>query len=126
MLREPQKDWTLDDMVVAAVTSRGTRVRVFRKASGLPPMAWLSAVTGYGEAEAIGNLDFGRRDRGGRRLQIGSGVEQSLPAAFRRQARRHPPALNRARGPEKKRCTNRQIRFGPRLSPMSDERQPGS
>lgn len=58
MLREPQKDWTLDDMVVAAVTSRGTRVRVFRKASGLPPMAWLSAVTGYGEAEAIGNLDL--------------------------------------------------------------------
>ena len=44
MLKEPQRDWTLDDIAATALTSRGTLVRAFRKASGLAPMAYLSAL----------------------------------------------------------------------------------
>ena len=44
MLKEPQRDWSLDDIASAAVTSRGTLVRAFRKASGMAPMAYLSAL----------------------------------------------------------------------------------
>jgi AraC family transcriptional regulator, activator of mtrCDE len=44
MLKEPSKDWTLDELAAAALTSRGTLVRAFRKASGLAPKAYLSAL----------------------------------------------------------------------------------
>lgn len=44
MLKEPAKDWTLDDIAAAALTSRGTLVRAFRKASGQAPAAYLCAL----------------------------------------------------------------------------------
>jgi AraC family transcriptional activator of mtrCDE len=44
MLKASSRDWTLDDMAAAAVTSRGTLIRAFRGASGLAPMAYLGAL----------------------------------------------------------------------------------
>ena len=44
MLKEPSKDWTLNDMAEAAITSRVTLVRAFRRVSGLAPMAYLAAL----------------------------------------------------------------------------------
>ncbi len=66
MLRAPQRDWTLDGMAAAALTSRGTLVRAFGKASGLAPMAWLSAL----------RLDMAKR----RLLETGDSVAEIAAA----------------------------------------------
>lgn len=42
VLKEPEKDWTLDEMAGVGVTSRATLVRAFRKACGVAPMTWLA------------------------------------------------------------------------------------
>jgi AraC family transcriptional regulator, activator of mtrCDE len=42
MLRDPAKDWTLDEMAVVGITSRATLVRAFRHACGLAPIAYLA------------------------------------------------------------------------------------
>jgi AraC family transcriptional activator of mtrCDE len=42
MLREPVKDWTLDEMAVVGITSRVTLVCAFRHACGLAPIAYLA------------------------------------------------------------------------------------
>lgn len=42
VLREPARNWTLDDMAAAGFTTRATLVRTFRKACGLAPMAYIN------------------------------------------------------------------------------------
>lgn len=42
MLRDPGRAWTLDELAQAAVSSRATLVRAFRKAAGVAPLAFLA------------------------------------------------------------------------------------
>jgi AraC family transcriptional regulator, activator of mtrCDE len=42
MVRDPVRDWTLDDLAQAGAASRATLVRAFRKASGVAPLAFLA------------------------------------------------------------------------------------
>jgi len=42
MLKEPARDWTLDDLADAAAASRATLVRAFRKAADIAPLAFLT------------------------------------------------------------------------------------
>lgn len=42
MLRDPAREWTLDDMATIGVTSRATLVRAFRKLAGAAPMEFLA------------------------------------------------------------------------------------
>jgi AraC family transcriptional regulator, activator of mtrCDE len=42
MLREPARDWTLDELAACAAASRATLVRAFRAAIGCPPLAFLT------------------------------------------------------------------------------------
>ena len=42
MLRDPARHWTLDELAEQAMTSRATLVRLFRAASGSPPLAFLA------------------------------------------------------------------------------------
>jgi AraC family transcriptional activator of mtrCDE len=92
MLKEPSKDWTLDALAAAAVASRGTLVRAFRKASGLAPVAYLSAL----------RLDLAKR----RLLEtsdsiaevaaaVGYKSEAALSKAFLRRFGMRPGAIRR-------------------------------
>ncbi|MEG3086918.1 AraC family transcriptional regulator [Sphingomonas sp. PB4P5] len=42
MLKDPARDWELDDLAKIAATSRATLVRAFRRFSGMPPKALLT------------------------------------------------------------------------------------
>jgi AraC family transcriptional activator of mtrCDE len=42
MLREPARDWTLDELAAQSAASRATLVRAFRTAAGSPPLAFLT------------------------------------------------------------------------------------
>ena len=42
MLADPARDWTLDELAALAATSRATFVRLFQKAGGAAPLAFLS------------------------------------------------------------------------------------
>jgi AraC family transcriptional activator of mtrCDE len=42
MVRDPVRDWTLDDLVQTAASSRATLVRAFRRAAGVTPLAFLA------------------------------------------------------------------------------------
>jgi AraC family transcriptional activator of mtrCDE len=90
MLKAPSKDWTLDDMAAAAVTSRGTLVRAFRRASGLAPMAYLGAL----------RLDLARRrlsetkdSMGEVAATVGYKTEGALSKAFLRRFGIRPGAV---------------------------------
>lgn len=41
MLREPERNWTLDDLAAVGVISRATLVRAFQKTCGMAPMVFL-------------------------------------------------------------------------------------
>jgi AraC family transcriptional activator of mtrCDE len=90
MLKAPSKDWTLDDIAAAAVTSRGTLVRAFRRASGLAPMAYLAAL----------RLDLARRrlsetkdSMGEVAAAVGYKSEGALSKAFLRRFGIRPGAV---------------------------------
>jgi AraC family transcriptional activator of mtrCDE len=90
MLKAPSKDWTLDEMAAAAVTSRGTLVRAFRRASGLAPMAYLAAL----------RLDLARRhlsetqdSMGEIAATVGYKSEAALSKAFLRRFGIRPGAV---------------------------------
>jgi AraC family transcriptional activator of mtrCDE len=42
MVRDPIRDWTLDDLAQTAASSRATLVRAFRTAANIAPMAFLT------------------------------------------------------------------------------------
>jgi AraC family transcriptional regulator, activator of mtrCDE len=90
MLKAPSKDWTLDDMAAAAVTSRVTLVRAFRSACGLAPMAYLGAL----------RLDLARRrlsetkdSMGEVAATVGYKSEGALSKAFLRRFGVRPGAV---------------------------------
>jgi AraC family transcriptional regulator, activator of mtrCDE len=90
MLKAPSKDWTLDDMAAAAVTSRVTLVRAFRSVSGLAPMAYLGAL----------RLDLARRrlsetkdSMGEVAATVGYKSEGALSKAFLRRFGVRPGAV---------------------------------
>jgi AraC family transcriptional activator of mtrCDE len=90
MLREPAKDWTLDDLAEAGVTSRATLARAFRKACGQSPMAFLAGL----------RLDLARQRLAGTDEPIGkvaAGVgyqtEGSLSRAFLKRFGVRPGAI---------------------------------
>ena len=90
LLREPARDWTLDDMAEVGATSRATLVRAFRKACGLAPISYLAGL----------RLDLARQRLAGTDEPIGevaAGVgyqsEGSLSRAFVRRFGVRPGAI---------------------------------
>lgn len=66
MMAAPDRDWSLDDLAERAGTSRATLVRIFRKAVGMAPLAFLADV----------RLNLARR-----KLQTGAGSLAMIAAA---------------------------------------------
>jgi AraC family transcriptional activator of mtrCDE len=90
LLREPAKEWTLDEMAEIGVTSRATLVRAFRRACGLSPVAYLASL----------RLDLARQRLAGTNepiCTIAAGVgyrsEGSLSKAFLRRFGMRPGAV---------------------------------
>jgi AraC family transcriptional activator of mtrCDE len=90
MLKEPAKDWTLDDMAAAGVTSRATLVRAFQRACGSAPMTYLSGL----------RLDLARQRLAGTNdpisevaTSVGYQSEAALSKAFLRRFGVRPGAV---------------------------------
>ena len=82
MLMAPARAWTLDALAAEARVSRATLVRIFRKAAGLAPLAFLSEL----------RLEFARHrlastniNLGKLAAEVGYDSESSFARAFRRR-----------------------------------------
>lgn len=93
ILRDLARDWTLDDMAAAAVTSRATLVRAFRKHAGTAPMTFLSDLRlAVARKQLAGTMDPIARIA----AQVGYGSEGSLSKAIMRKYGVRPGALRSA------------------------------
>jgi AraC family transcriptional regulator, activator of mtrCDE len=77
MLRDPARDWTLDELANEAHVSRATLVRAFRQAAGMAPLAFLAEL----------RLSLARRKlarTGAKLAQVASEVGYRSESAFSR------------------------------------------
>jgi AraC family transcriptional activator of mtrCDE len=95
MLRDPQRDWGLDELAEVGVTSRATLVRAFRKASELAPLAFLTELRlGLARQRLLaGDEPIARIAE-----QVGYQSEAALSRAFQRRFGVRPGALRGLKG----------------------------
>jgi len=93
MLRDPARDWSLDELADLAAASRATLVRAFRKAADIAPLAFLTEI----------RLSLARQKilSGGASLgqiadEVGYQSEAALSRAFQRQYGIRPGQLRRS------------------------------
>lgn len=90
MLREPARDWSLEDLAERAISSRATLVRAFRATSGLAPLAFLTEVRlGLARQQLLG----GRATIAQIAADVGYQSEAALSRAFHRHYGVRPGAL---------------------------------
>jgi AraC family transcriptional activator of mtrCDE len=94
MLREPARDWTLDELAACAAASRATLVRAFRAAIGCPPLAFLTEVRlGLARQQLLrGTASVAQIAE-----EIGYRSEAALSRAMYRRYKVRPGQLRRAR-----------------------------
>lgn len=95
MLRDPARDWDLDELAALAVTSRATLVRAFRRASGQAPYAFLTELRLHlardrilRSSDTLGLIAVG----------VGYQSEAALSRAFHRRFSVRPGALRASGG----------------------------
>ncbi|MGO4725465.1 MULTISPECIES: AraC family transcriptional regulator [unclassified Inquilinus] len=95
MLREPARDWTLNDLAAQAAASRATLVRAFRTAAGTPPLAFLTDLR-LGLARQ--QLLRGKASVAQVAAEVGYQSEGALSRAMHRRYGIRPGELRRAGG----------------------------
>jgi len=82
MLKDPARDWSLDELAAAAASSRATLVRAFRKAAAVAPLSFLTELRlGLARQKLLSGKDpIG---------QIADDVGYQSEAAFSRAFQRH-------------------------------------
>ncbi len=92
MLRDPARHWTLDELAEQAMTSRATLVRMFRAASGSPPLAFLANLR---LSLARHRLRASREPIGVIAAQVGYDSETAFSRAYARRFTT-PPGADRS------------------------------
>ena len=94
MVREPARDWTLDELAACAAASRATLVRAFRAAIGCPPLAFLTDLRlGLARQQLLrGTASVAQIAE-----KIGYRSEAALSRAMYRRYKVRPGELRRAR-----------------------------
>jgi AraC family transcriptional activator of mtrCDE len=82
MLMAPARAWTLDALAVEARVSRATLVRIFRKAAGLAPLAFLSELRLELARHRLASTNVGLAKLA---AEVGYDSESSFARAFRRR-----------------------------------------
>ncbi len=95
MLREPARNWSLDELAGRAVSSRATLVRAFRAAAGVAPLAFLTELR-LGLARQ--QLLAGRAPIAQIAADVGYQSEGALSRAFHRHYGTRPGALRTTGG----------------------------
>jgi AraC family transcriptional activator of mtrCDE len=93
MLREPARDWTLDELANIAAASRATLVRAFRKAAEIAPLAFLTELR-LGLAQQ--RLLSGHDPIGQIADEVGYHSEAALSRAFQRHFGVRPGSLRKS------------------------------
>jgi AraC family transcriptional activator of mtrCDE len=82
MLTAPARAWTLDALAAEARVSRATLVRIFRKAAGLAPLAFLSELRLELARHRLASTNVGLAKLA---AEVGYDSESSFARAFRRR-----------------------------------------
>lgn len=93
MLKDPARDWTLDELADAAAASRATLVRAFRKAADVAPLAFLTELRlGLARQRLVsGNDPIGQIAD-----DVGYQSEAALSRAFHRHFGVRPGSLRKS------------------------------
>lgn len=93
MLKDPARDWTLDELADAAAASRATLVRAFRKAADVAPLAFLTELRlGLARQRLLsGNDSIGQIAD-----DVGYQSEAALSRAFHRHFGVRPGSLRKS------------------------------
>jgi AraC family transcriptional regulator, activator of mtrCDE len=87
MLMAPARAWTLDALAAEARVSRATLVRIFRKAAGLAPLAFLSELRLELARHRLASTNVSLAKLA---AEVGYDSESSFARAFRRRFRLSP------------------------------------
>lgn len=96
MLKDPARDWTLDELAAVAAASRATLVRAFRKAADIAPLAFLTELR-LGLARR--KLLSGQDPIGQIAEDVGYQSEAALSRAFLRHFGVRPGSLRKSAPP---------------------------
>lgn len=93
MLKEPARDWSLDELAASAAASRATLVRAFRKAADIAPLAFLAELRlGLARQKLLAGSD----PIGQIAEDVGYQSEAALSRAFNRHFGVRPGSLRKS------------------------------